>query len=316
MTSLAGTIDQDRSVSEWARRIHALMPADLGEAARAVHRAALQYPGAVNLLALKAEVLAERGNLPGARKVLTVAIKCETIDAKSRRRLARVAIRMGRIETARHLILDGLAEAPDLEGLVPLLKNLIEIGQFGLAHGVLKTAHKRDPDPRLARLQVLAVEGMAWDRASGISPEGKRAWLKAMQLMLSRRPERAEASFAKAVRRWPFFAPAWIGLRGALEAQGRVEAAQGVGSDWLRAAPEAHGAIQAGMRRRLSPRGLMFDPREALRVRAKEDVLMRAPSADALKAMDNAYLVLDPGGETVAHRPASASKGRASSRCP
>ncbi len=250
-------------------------------------------------MALKAEVLTERGNLAGAAKAFKAAIHCSAIDAKSRRRLTKVAIRMGRADAACKLIMAGLGEGPGLERLVELLEDLIEIGQFGLAHAVLETAQKQDPDPRLARLHALAVEGLARDHASGISPDGKRAWLKAMQHLVSGRPAQAELGFASIARRSPDYPHAWTGLRGALAAQDKTHEALAVEADWARAARLPPAAVQPGVRRLLSPRGLLFDPREILPVMAKETVLERVTSAEALKDADNAYLVLDPGGKTV-----------------
>ena len=299
MTAPAEISEQDRSVREWAHHIHALMATDLAGAARAVHQAAERHPGAVNLLALKAEVLTERGNLAGAAKAFKAAVHCSAIDAKSRRRLTKVSIRLGRADAAYELIMDGLGEGPDLERLVQLLEDLIEIGQFGLAHGELEAARKQDEDPRLARLHALALEGMARDRVSGISPEGKQAWLKAMQHLVSGRPAKAELGFGSITRRWPDHPHAWTGLRGALAAQDKTREALAVEADWARSARLPLAAVQPGIRRRLSPRGLLFDPRETLPVMAKETLLGRVASAAALKDADNAYLVLDPGGKTV-----------------
>ncbi len=296
---------QDRpTVQAWAARIHALMEVDLGQAHRAAKQATAMHPGVAALLALRAEIQVSRGHIQSAAKLLEAAQDCTPMDMKTRIRLIWVAIAVGRFTQARGLVRDGLQDDRGRELLFSLAEALIDMGDHGLAIEVLDDALAKGGDPDLEKLMGLAQAGAARDQADGVGSKGKRVWLKAMQRLVVGEPARAEAEFVAVATAWPGYAPAWVGIRGALQAQGRVDAAQSVRADWMATAAGSTAAMEAGVRRKLSPRGLLFDPREPLKFEPKAKVLRRVESAEDLTAADNAYLTLDPGGQVFDHAPA------------
>ena len=307
-----GATDHGRSVKEWASHIRDLIPVDMGAAVRAAKLATELHPEAASLASLKAEIILERGHRKDADKALNIALKLPDMDDKSRLRLIRVAIALGRLDMAVRLIRKALAAERSGEHMATLLEQLISVGDYGLAHEQRRRPFGPEPDPRLKDLFKRAAVGVARDRAWGVGPRAKRRWFKAMEQLRAGRPESAEPHFERLTRAAPPFNGAWIGLRGALSAQGRTEQAAAVADAWALAAPESATVIQTGMRRKLSPRGLLFDPLEPIPMAPKEQLLRRVASADDLKSADNAFLVLDPGGRVLEHAPAFSFDDRAS----
>ena len=306
-----GAIDRGRSVQEWAHHIRDLMPVDMGAAVRAAKRATELHPEAASLASLKAEILVGRGHRKDASKALNMALKVPDMDDKSRLRLIRVAIALGRLDVAIAMIRDALGAERGGEHMATLLEHLIDVGAYGLAHEQRRRSFGPEPDPRLKDLFKRAAQGVTRDRAAGVGPGAKRRWFKAMEQLRAGRPERAEEQFEQLTRAAPTFTPGWIGLRGALGAQGRTQQAAAVADAWALATPEAATTIQTGMRRKLSPRGLLFDPLEPMPMAPKEQVLEQVASVGDLKTADNAFLVLDPGGRVFEHAPAFSFDDRA-----
>ena len=310
MPPVAGAADRDRTIQEWVNEIHALMAFDLGSAARAAKSATLMYPDAPNLVALKAEILLSRGYIEDANKALKGAVSLAPLDIKANIRLVKVAIRLGRIEIARRLIKIGLAGDIGAERLARLMECLIDLGDFSLATVVLRKALKRGDDQALRQLLALAEAGLARDQSDGATPQAKWAWLCAIERLRNGKPANAETLLNTAVEAWPRYWPAWVALRGALEARGRTGDAKALEARWTKAGPQSAAAVEAGCRRRLGSRGLLFDPDEVFPVVRKDDVLGRVQSVEDLLTTDNAYLMLNPGGQTTRHAPAVAFDDR------
>ena len=294
---------RERAIKQLSDEIRALAASDLGQAMQAAKRAAKTWPGSSVLQSMKAEIYFLRDNFEAAGQALEVGRRCTPMDMKAQMRLARVAAGLGRYQTAHALAVAALAEQPAPERVTRLAEVLIEIGDY---QGAVDALAEGEPAEHLEAFRALARRLLEADRRQGVDPQGKLIWLKAMDQLRRGLPERAEAGLADVVRRAPAFAPGWIGLRGALEVQGRAEAAAALAAAWAEAAPGC-GVIAAGMARRLSPRGLLFDPRQPAPRRPMAEALVQVESPLALAAArEDAWLQLDPGGALFRHAPAFA----------
>jgi tetratricopeptide (TPR) repeat protein len=297
---------RERSIREMAQEIRELMAADLGQAMRAAKRASKRWPDSPALLSLKAEILLERGELESAAQAIALAERCADLDIKSRLRLIEACVTLGRFEQAFAMIKAALKTRPEPELVLRLASSLIDIGEYAQAAAVLAKAVGGSSEPRRLQLLERACQGQAADARDGVEPEGKRQWSVAMEQLRAGRPGRAETRFQALVERWPRYAPAWLGQRGALEAKGRPDEAAAVQGRWSAARPSAGAVIGAGMGRSLGPRGLLFDPHEPLPIRPRSEALERIETPDALQSAHNAWLPLGAGGETFVHAPAFA----------
>jgi hypothetical protein len=147
---------------------------------------------------------------------------------------------------------------------------------------------------------------MAALHASSPSAAGKKpAQLeyRALQLLAERDPGAAERLFRALVQRVPSHVGGWLGLRGALEAQGQTEAAAALRAEWARAAPDMAAAIEGGVQRRLSSRGLVFDPQQAFALRRIDKRLTSVGSLAEVHAGRNVMMTFDPGGAEILHDP-------------
>lgn len=172
-----------------------------------------------------------------------------------------------------------------------------EIGDFGRAARWYGRAIAVDanPDEALIQANELTIDAAVEDALQGAGPDNKRDYLKAVELLLRERPGIAESRFAALTRAVPNYAPAWLGWRGALEVLGRADDAKAMGSAWVAASPKSAAIIPSAMARRLSARGLVFDPHEPVRVRPKGESLARAFSGEALRAGGDSLLQLPKG---------------------
>lgn len=148
-----------------------------------------------------------------------------------------------------------------------------------------------------------ALSGIAEDADAGARPCDKAPLRRAQELLRKGEPGQAEPLFAELTRDRPAFAHGWIGLRGALEAQGRITDAQALGRAWASASPGDAAAIEIGTRRKLGGRGFVFDPRDHAPVRAIAQSTRRVASGADLLEGEDACLVIDPGGQPVVHNP-------------
>ena len=217
---------------------------------------------------------------------------------------ARVAAAGGRFEAAITLFNLALAAEPDNRPwIIELGRLLSDIGDHQLAVEQYERALALEWNVELQAMLDAAVAGLLTDLASGLRPSHKRRHRRALEHLLLGEPAAAEPIFAMLTDRDPSYAPGWAGLRGALMAQGRADEACKVGERWTAAHPESRPVIGAVMARPLSPRGLMFDPREPLPLRWKEQVLAPAGSSVDLRRTPESYAVLDPGGRWIKVRP-------------
>ncbi len=175
---------------------------------------------------------------------------------------------------------------------------LIEIGDFDAAQRQASLGLALGEDSELTALGHAAALRLEEDQAQGVDPVLKRTYLTALQQLTRGEAAEAGAMFEQVVTAAPRFYPAWIGLRGALEAQGDKPAADGLAERWIAAAPEAAGIARIVMARRLEG-GLIFDHRTSLPFRPLDEALPAVRSLEALEAAPAAVLPLDPGGVSV-----------------
>lgn len=136
---------------------------------------------------------------------------------------------------------------------------------------------------------------------SELTPE--RLERRAMRQLLNGAPDRAEVTARKLIAQAPERAFGWAALRGALAAQGRPADAEALRAGLEQISPDAQDLIDRLSGRKLSPRGLIFDPAERFRIRSMAEVLAEAPSAEALRAGDNLVWFQDRGGKLFERSP-------------
>jgi tetratricopeptide (TPR) repeat protein len=227
-------------------------------------------------------------------------------DAEAAIELAAAQIGLGRFADAWRTLRAGEeagAEPQVLYGEGGAL--LIEMGRFSDALRWIAEAIACLPKQTAAllRLHRRILAALAEDAQQGVSPQGKLLYLEALELLVRDQPGEAEAKFAKLTRLFPAFVAGWIGWRGALEAKGEPEGLQQLERSWRVFSPRTQWAIGPGLSRRLSPRGLVFDPREVAPVRPAGQTLKPVATAEALIASADAILTLDPGGESFELEP-------------
>ena len=181
-----------------------------------------------------------------------------------------------------------LALEPDdaqLHGRLGLV--LYRLGFEAEAAAHLKVAVRRSTAPERWRKALRRV------RQDGLGDEDRLRLAEAFSALAEGRPGDALADFKELVLKAPRSAAAWLGLRGALHALGRDPAAAKAGGRWRRSWPAHRPGVEAALARPLSRRGLIFDPREPLRIRSIREVLKRVGSAEELRRTPNAYLWID-----------------------
>lgn len=148
-----------------------------------------------------------------------------------------------------------------------------------------------------------AIDGLARDAAVGVTPEDRSRYVAGIEHLVMGRPDAAEPLLRRVASEHPGFLPAWLGWRGALEALGRPAQVQEVAADLARAPPDRKAAIGTAMTRPLGPRGLAFDPREPIPIRAAGESLAEVGEPGALHAGEDSILVLERGGAEVEIEP-------------
>ena len=228
----------------------------------------------------------------------------EPRDFRAAIRLAQSLIEQGRHEEAFEAC-ETAASEPHLSSSrrLGLAQVLVRLGEEDAAVAQLRQSMAREPIDAAARL-LSRLEGCGSNGLgqASLTPELRRLQRRALQRLVENRPELAEPLFAQVIEACPAHGPAWLGRRGALTALGQLKAA-----DDLSLRAQAHPALGAGvraaMRRKLSPRGLPFDPEALFPFRSKAEALTPASnSADLLSGPDR-WLTLDPGGEVIFHDP-------------
>ena len=239
-----------------------------------------------------------------AEAKLNTALALAPRDPMLMLQMARVHLMHGRHAEA----LSHIQTAVDIDGgssaVITVASGLlIEAADYGRALALLDRLRDDTLDPHRERLRASARTKLAEDTAAGLSPEGKALYHQAMEHLRRGQPDLAEPMLARLVQLCPAFAPGWIGLRGALEALGRTEQVRALQDAWSAGAEGDSPVVHIGMARTLGSRGLVFDPRDRFPVRPMGELFRQVASAAELKASDNAYLVLDRGGQVIEHDP-------------
>ena len=149
---------------------------------------------------------------------------------------------------------------------------------------------------------------------SKVTPE--RLERRSLRQLFNGNPERAEISARKLIAQAPECASGWAALKGALAAQGRPADAEALRGALAEPAPAAAGPIDRLATRKLSPRGLIFDPVERFRVRPMAEVLGEVKTAAALRSGADVVWFIDRGGQPVETWPVLGLDGAAGPEFP
>ena len=120
---------------------------------------------------------------------------------------------------------------------------------------------------------------------------------RALRSLFRGRLQRAEARARDLLGREPENASGWAALRGSLAAQGQPADAAALRGALGDVSPRTSEVIDRVAGRRLSPRGLIFDPAERFQVRRMAEVLEEVPTPAALRSGENVLWYADRGGE-------------------
>ena len=252
-------------------------------------------------LSRRARELAANGDAEGALALWREALTLDPTSGQAHRDAGRLLLAQGRLlDAIPHL----RAHAEQLGMKVRPWKLLAfaceRAGEKGQAVVAWRRLLRFDPANEAAHAHLKAIAlGPGHEPDAGLSPDQRRRKARAVKLLVKGNAVAAEEAFAHLALGRPDHPNAWMGLRGALHAQGFQDRAQAVGDDWIAADPRSLRLIDAAMARPLSRRGLIMDPREPAPVRSKEEALTRVDSAEALRGADDSYLVIDPGGQAL-----------------
>lgn len=296
---------QDRSGREaWRTILAAHDKAGSLVALAAADEALAAFPHDPEFLAAKGRQLTLLKRWDEAETCLQHALTVTSDNDVAMLHLAQLLVILGRYEEGCGLVERAIGIGG--RGFLTLLRSgrlMLAMARYREAAELIERAAAVTPDPSLRPHLEACLVGQAEDAEAGAAPEDKAALQLARDKLRLAQPGLAEPLFAELTRQRPGFALGWIGLRGALEAQGRADDAQAVARAWAQAAPQHGFATRIGMRRRLGGRGLVFDPRDRFPVRDLDDVTRRADSGADLSSGSDACLVIDPGGETIRHDP-------------
>lgn len=224
--------------------------------------------------------------------------------------LAQLFVSLGRYEEACQLIDTALAVGADRDLTLLRSGRLMQaMGRYLEAQQLIDRAIARAPDASLSAYREAALVGLAEDAQAGATPADKAALQSARDELRRGEPHLAEPLLAQLARRRSGFALGWIGLRGALVAQGRHSEAGKLGQAWASASPASTAAIAVGTGRKLGGRGLVFDPRDPVPIRSMAETTRQVESGAALLTGEDGHLVIDPGGETVDSNPVISLNG-------
>ncbi len=228
----------------------------------------------------------------------------EPQDFRAAIRLAQSLIEQGRHEDAFEACEAAASEHPlSASRRLGLAQVLVRLGEDDAAVDQLRQSIAEEPIAAAARLlSRLESDGFGGRGRASLTPELGRLQRRALQRLVENRPDLAEPLFARIIEACPAYGPAWLGRRGALTALGQLEAADDL---CLRAQADLRlgAGVQAAMRRKLSSRGLPFDPEASFPFRSKSDALAPARDGADLQSGPDRWLTLDPGGETILHDP-------------
>lgn len=128
-------------------------------------------------------------------------------------------------------------------------------------------------------------------------PGLRRRETAALRHLLDGSAPDAERIARQLVAEGPHRPSGWFLWRGALEAQGRDTAA--MRRLWLAMTGDDETLVPCAMRRRLSAKGVVFDPAEHFTLRPMRGVLDEVATPAELRAGENVFWTIDPGGEAV-----------------
>lgn len=148
-----------------------------------------------------------------------------------------------------------------------------------------------------------AMAALVRDALAGLSPDDRRRYLAALEALGSGRPEQAEPLLAELAQGHPDFAAAWLAWRGARQGMGRTSEAEAIGAQWAQVSHLDAETRRAVTSRRLSARGLPFDPAQPIVHRQLGSSFAEVGEAAALGDRGDKILVLERGGEALEIEP-------------
>ncbi len=116
-------------------------------------------------------------------------------------------------------------------------------------------------------------------------------------------PETAEVCARLLIEHAPGRVSGWAAFKGARKAQGRSFDLEAMKSSVPENGGATASAIERAMARRLSQRGLIFDPESRALLRPMSKVLREVTTGEALRTEPNVVRILDRGGDLVASDP-------------
>jgi tetratricopeptide (TPR) repeat protein len=288
-----------QSAQTWVRVVRGRMAEDLRGALQAADAGVDQHPDWPDLLALRGQVLVRLGRDEQAEPDLRRAVGLRPSRLKWAFELAWLEARQGRPGKALRVIDAALHLSDKRLARLHYGRLLLAVGEYQRAARQFARAMGLSASADLLPLHETALAGLADDAAQGIGPEQKTAYRIALEHLIAGEAPAAEAMFAKLTRRCPAYAPAWIGWKGALEVQGKPEEAEALKRTWTVFSPRSKARMAPAMDRRLSRRGLAFDPAEPAPLRPMDRALTEVSDSAALQTLDDCVLHLDRGGELI-----------------
>ena len=300
-----GSVAEDlppKSLDDWLKLIATLSRLDRERALDVCRQAIGALPECAPLHKVGGNLLLSLKRLEEADSWISTALRLQPRDVSNLRVLGRLRMRQGRIEEALQAFESALAIKNSAEIQAECGQMLLDVGEFAAAAKRFKLAIARDPRPDWIRARARAEQLNHHQAALGLTPEGQRTLRRAMDHLRHGQAGAAESLFVKVVAAAPGSASAWSGLRGALEVQGVPDVA-GRLNGVLAGRADAEQARDTAMKRRLSRRGLVFDPRGPFRIRRNSEALTTVAASQDLRHVDNSLWVMDPGGKSVEHDP-------------
>lgn len=265
--------------------------------AKTCKQALKRFPDAPILWSLRGRLFLKARDHEKAAPALERALELAPDDAVARLALAETRLAQGLPMTAL-AVLDG---APHASGFLRCMG--VQVGSLRLRagdyHGAVEVLTTETSEPIAGPMLEYAREAGASESAQGLQPDDKRAYLAATEALVRGEPAKAQTVFAGLVERAPGYGPAWVGLRGAMVAQGRADPQF----------PDAPDAMRPSLARKPGRRGLVFDPRDTFPLRPRAELMREATNLAELARGQDAWLTIDRGGVAVELRPTIACGG-------